>query len=99
MKRAVLFLLLNLTICAIYAQSQPVSQRLDALLNDSAVPQASLARIYKSLSQSAGVNENVLPRTRRLLAVVHIKSAPGRASDVFPALSLYSRLRLMFPDT
>ena len=34
MKRAVLFLLLNLTICAIYAQSQPVSQRLDALLND-----------------------------------------------------------------
>ena len=37
--------------------------------NDSAVPQASLARIYKSLSQSAGVNENVLPRTRRLLAV------------------------------
>ena len=34
MKRAVLFLLLNLTICVIYAQSQPVSQRLDALLND-----------------------------------------------------------------
>ena len=34
MKRAVLFLLLNLTICAIYAQSQPVSQRLDALLNE-----------------------------------------------------------------
>ena len=34
MKRAVLSLLLNLTICAIYAQSQPVSQRLDALLNE-----------------------------------------------------------------
>ena len=30
----IIFLLLNLTICAIYAQSQPVSQRLDALLND-----------------------------------------------------------------